>query len=132
LLLAGISVAAQTTTSISDIPNQVKQNATNKAVTKSNTVSNNALNKMDSSADKAFKGFTNMFKKKHNAKNKNPQQDSSKVNVTDTTNMQPKPGSGFIEKKSFYFVACGEKIVANDDAFEYLYRNKMKEYLMED
>jgi hypothetical protein len=70
LLLACGRLAAQTTTSTADqsvknLPQQVKTNGENKLVAKTNTVSNNAADKIDTLGTKAYKGFVNMFKKKH-------------------------------------------------------------------
>jgi hypothetical protein len=69
LLLTCGRVAAQTTTSsagqsVSNLPQQVKTNGENKLVAKTNTVSNNAADKVDTLGTKAFKGFVGMFKKK--------------------------------------------------------------------
>jgi len=69
LLLTGGRVAAQSTTSSADqsvnnLPQQVKTNGENKLVAKTNTVSNNAADKVDTLGTKAIKGFVGMFKKK--------------------------------------------------------------------
>jgi len=69
LLLTGGRVAAQSTTSSADqsvnnLPQQVKTNGENKLVAKTNTVSNNAADKVDTLGTKAFNGFVGMFKKK--------------------------------------------------------------------
>jgi len=67
LLLTGGRVAAQTSSadqSVSNLPQQVKTNSENKLVAKTNTVSNNAADKVDTLGTKAFKGFVGMFKKK--------------------------------------------------------------------
>jgi hypothetical protein len=78
LLLSGMHAAAQSTAdqSFKSIPQSTKDNAENKATAKANTVSNNAMNKIDSASNKAFKGFTGLFKKK-----KKPGADSTKVPV---------------------------------------------------
>ena len=87
-LLCGIHAAAQSTAdqSLKNLPQQVKDNAENKATTKTNTVSNNAINKLDSASDKAFKGFTGLFKKK-----KKPAADSTNLHRTDTVPVPNKP-----------------------------------------
>jgi hypothetical protein len=67
LLLTGGRVAAQTSStdqSVNNLPQQVKTNGENKLVAKTNTVSNNAADKVDTLGTKAFKGFVGMFKKK--------------------------------------------------------------------
>jgi hypothetical protein len=65
LMLAGGRVAAQTADqTVKDLPQQVKTNGENKLVTKTNTVSNNAADKVDTLGTKAYKGFVSMFKKK--------------------------------------------------------------------
>jgi hypothetical protein len=73
LLSAGGSVAAQSAAdqSFKAIPQQLKESGENKATTKTNTVSNSAMDHLDSASGKAFKGFTNLFKKKNKTKNKN-------------------------------------------------------------
>jgi len=64
-MLAGGRVAAQTADqSVKEIPQQVKTNGENKLVAKTNTVSNNAADKVDTLGTKAYKGFVNLFKKK--------------------------------------------------------------------
>jgi hypothetical protein len=83
-LLSGGRAAAQTADqSFKTIPQQVKTSAETKATTKTTTVSNNAMNKMDSASDKAFRGFTGLFKKK--PKPKAPPADSAKVHPPDST-----------------------------------------------
>jgi hypothetical protein len=64
-----------------NIPQTTKDNAENKAVTKSNTVAGNAMNKVDSASNKAFKSFTGLFKKKNKAK----KPDSTGTRPPDTT-----------------------------------------------
>jgi hypothetical protein len=111
LLLSGIHAAAQSTAdqSFKSIPQSTKDNAENKATTKANTVSNNAMNKLDSASNKAFKGFTGLFKKK-----KKQATDSTKPPATDSTklhsfnsipNHKNKPGiylTIFIKQTSTY------------------------------
>jgi hypothetical protein len=63
LMLAGGRVAAQTST-VTNIPQQTVTTGENRLVTKSNTVSNSAADKVDTLGTKAYKGFVNMFKKK--------------------------------------------------------------------
>jgi hypothetical protein len=69
LMVASNRLAAQTTTSsagqsVSNLPQQVKTNGENRLVAKTNTVSNNAADKVDTLGTKAFNGFVGMFKKK--------------------------------------------------------------------
>ena len=84
LLLSGGSVAAQSAAdqSFKTIPQQVKDNAETKTTTKTNTVANNAMNKLDSASNKAFKGITGMFKKK-----KKPAADSTRLHAADSTKL---------------------------------------------
>ncbi len=84
LLLSGIHAAAQSTAdqSFKSIPQSTKDNAENKATTKANTISNNAMDKLDSASNKAFKGFTGLFKKK-----KKPAADSTKLPAADSTKL---------------------------------------------
>jgi hypothetical protein len=104
LLGFGGSVTAQSATdqSFKAIPQQVKESAETKATTKTNTVSNNTMNKLDSASNKAFKGFTNLFKKKNNSKNKNPRTDSSGIHPADSLAALPKTSSRTSGKPSFY------------------------------
>jgi hypothetical protein len=85
LLLAAGGAAAQTTTGnpINNIPGQVTTSAENRAVAKTSTVSNQAMDKLDSASNRAFRGFTHMFKKKD--KNKSSGKDSTATHRTDTT-----------------------------------------------
>jgi hypothetical protein len=82
LLVSGSSLKAQTAAdqSFKTIPQQVKDNAENKATAKTNTVSDKAMNKLDSASGKALKGFTNLFKKK----NKKAAADSTRLHATDS------------------------------------------------
>ena len=85
LLLTGGRAAAQTADqTIKTIPQQITQSAATKTSTKSNTVANNAMNQLDSASNKAFKGFTGMFKKK-----KKSPADSTKLHATDSTRLRP-------------------------------------------
>jgi hypothetical protein len=86
LLLTCAHVSAQTT--VGTIPATIEQNAQTKAVNKSTSVSNGAMDKLDSASNKAFKGFTNMFKKKD--KSKNPPTDSTHTHMADSTAVPPK------------------------------------------
>jgi hypothetical protein len=86
-LSAGSAIAQST---ISTIPQQVNQSAQTKAVTKTNTVTNGAMNSLDSASNKAFKGFTGLFKKKGNSKNKKNKTDSTGIHPTDTVAAPPK------------------------------------------
>jgi hypothetical protein len=80
-LLFCARVSAQTT--VNAIPATIEQNAQTKAVNKSTAVSNNAMDKIDSASNKAFKGFTHMFKKKDKAKK--PGTDSTHTHMADST-----------------------------------------------
>ncbi len=85
LLWTGQHAAAQST--LSTIPQQAETNGQNRVVTKSNNVTNSAMNKVDSASDKAFKSFTGLFKKK-----KKKVADSTAVHAPDST-VTPKPSS---------------------------------------
>jgi hypothetical protein len=94
LLLTGGAATAQTADQqLKAIPDNVKTDAASKATTKSNTVTNNAMNKLDSASNKAFNGITHMFKKK-----KKPPVDSTKTHPADTTAVPAKP-TGMIGKR---------------------------------
>jgi hypothetical protein len=82
LLLSGGSVAAQSAAdqTFKAIPQQVKDNAAAKTSMKTNTVSSNAMDKLDSASSKAFKGFTGLFKKK----NKKATADSARLHAADS------------------------------------------------
>lgn len=97
-LSAGSAIAQST---ISTIPQQVNQSAQTKAVTKTNTVTNNAMNSLDSASNKAFKGFTGLFKKKGN-KNKKNKTDSTGAHPADTVAVPPKTSSRTRIKPSSY------------------------------
>jgi hypothetical protein len=92
LLTSGGSVIAQSAAdqSFKNIPKQVKESAENKSTTKTATVSDNAMNKLDSASNRAFKGFTNLFKKKNGSKNKKAGTDSSGIHPADTLALPPK------------------------------------------
>jgi hypothetical protein len=79
LLWTGQHATAQST--LSAIPQQAQANGENRIVTKSNNVTNSAMNKVDSASDKAFKSFTGLFKKK----NKKKAADSTAVHAPDST-----------------------------------------------
>jgi hypothetical protein len=79
LLWTGNNAAAQST--LSTIPQNVQTNGQNRVVTKSNDISNSAMNKVDSASNKAFKSFTGLFKKK----NKKKAADSTAVHAPDST-----------------------------------------------
>lgn len=85
LLPVGGSVAAQSAAdqSFKAIPQQIKESGENKATTKTNTVSNSAMDQLDSASGKVFRGFTGMFKKKNKAKNRNAG-DSTAVPTVDS------------------------------------------------
>src|ERR1035437_4124542 len=85
LILSGNSLVAQSADqTLKSIPGNVKQNAASKASSKTNTVSNNALDKLDSASNKAFKGITNLFKKKAKNQNANSKIESSNLNPAGT------------------------------------------------
>jgi hypothetical protein len=95
LLLTGGAATAQTADQqLKAIPDNIKTDAASKATTKSNTVTNNAMNKLDSASNKAFNGITHMFKKK-----KKPPVDSTKTHPADTAAVPAKP-TGMIRKRS--------------------------------
>ena len=79
LLWSGNNATAQS--ALSTIPQQVQTNGENRVATKSNNVSNSAMNKVDSASNKAFKSFTGLFKKK----NKKKAADSTAVHAPDST-----------------------------------------------
>ncbi len=79
LLWIGNNAIAQST--LSTIPQQAQANGENRVVTKSNNVTNSAMNKVDSASNKAFKSFTGLFKKK----NKKKAADSTAVQASDST-----------------------------------------------
>lgn len=65
LLNCTINAIGQTgTTSLKEIPTDVKQTTNQKVVTKSQNVTNNALDHVDSASSKAFRGFKGLFKRK--------------------------------------------------------------------
>ena len=84
LLLSGGRVAAQSAAdqSFKAIPQQVKDNAETRTTTKTNTVANNAMNKLDSASNKALKGLTGIFRKK-----KRPATDSTRFHAADSTRL---------------------------------------------
>ena len=86
LLWTANNAAAQST--LSTIPQNVQTNGQNRVVTKSNDISNSAMNKVDSASNKAFKSFTGLFKKK----NKKKAADSTAVRTPDST-ASPKTSS---------------------------------------
>ena len=91
LLLSGGTVAAQSAAdqSFKTIPQQVKESGETKATTKTNTVANNAMNKLDSASNRAFKGITGLFKKKGKKTAADPAKlqttDSAKLHTADST-----------------------------------------------
>lgn len=89
LMLSGGSLTAQSAAdqSLKTLPQTVKDNGENRVVAKTNTVSNNAMNKVDSASNKALKGLTGLFKKKKKAG-----ADSTAVRPVDSTTV-PKPSS---------------------------------------
>jgi hypothetical protein len=109
LLLSGGAVTAQTADQqLKAIPDNVKTDAASKATTKSNTVTNNAMNKLDSASNKAFNGITHMFKKK-----KKPPVDSTKTHPADTTAVPAKP-TGMISKRPSADLAVSTPLSISD------------------
>jgi hypothetical protein len=91
VLCPGVRVTAQSAAdqAIKTLPQQMKDNGENRVVNKSNTVSNSAMNKLDSAGNKALKGITGIFKKKNKKKAAG---DSTVVHPVDTTAL-PKSSS---------------------------------------
>jgi hypothetical protein len=91
LILSAGNIAAQSAAdqALKTLPQTIKDNGENHVVTKSNTVSNNAMNKVDSAGNKALKGFTGLFKKKNKKKAGG---DSTTAHPIDST-IAPKPSS---------------------------------------
>lgn len=125
LFFYSLTVAGQTTPSIKEIPTDVKQNASSKAVTKSNQVSNDALNKLDTASNKIFKGIKGMFKKKNKSQNKNTNQDSTKTQTPGSTS----PSSSIGTKYLNYFVLQTQNQFDNEFVFKFSLYNKSEEYL---
>ncbi len=90
-LAAAVHAQSAADQAIKTLPQQLKDNGENHVVTKSNTVSNNAMNKLDSAGNKALKGVTGIFKKKK----KKPAGDSTVVHPADSTAL-PKTSSFII------------------------------------
>jgi hypothetical protein len=84
LILSAGNITAQTSAdqALKALPQTVKDNSENHVVAKSNTVSNNAMNKVDSASNKALKGLTGLFKKKNKKK---ADGDSTAAHPVDTT-----------------------------------------------
>ncbi|HUB62540.1 MAG TPA: hypothetical protein VL978_17620 [Puia sp.] len=91
LLLTAGNISAQSAAdqAIKTLPQTLKDNGENHVVTKSNTVSNNAMNKVDSAGNKALKSFTGLFKKRNRKK---AGSDSTAGHPIDST-AAPKPSS---------------------------------------
>jgi hypothetical protein len=94
LLWSGNNATAQS--ALSTIPQQVQTNGENRVATKSNNVSNSAMNKVDSASNKAFKSFTGLFKKK-----KKKGADSTAVHTPDSTSVHT-PDSTVTPKTSSF------------------------------
>jgi hypothetical protein len=96
MLFTAAAVHAQSAAdqAIKTLPQQLKDNGENHVVTKSNTVSNNAMNKLDSAGNKALKGVTGIFKKKK----KKPGGDSTVVH--------PPPADTTALPKTSSFIIC--------------------------
>src|SRR6202000_1482082 len=88
LLLCSSHLYAQSAAdqALKSLPQTTKDNGENKVVTKSNTATANAMNKVDSASDKALKSFTGLFKKKK----KVPKSDSTAIHPADTTRQPPR------------------------------------------
>jgi hypothetical protein len=95
LLWSGKNATAQST--LSTIPQQVQTNGENRVTAKSNTVTNSAMNKVDSASNKAFKSFTGMFKKK----NKKKGADSTAVHAPDSTTVHAPDSTAARKSSSF-------------------------------
>ncbi|MDR3714657.1 MAG: hypothetical protein P4L51_17720 [Puia sp.] len=91
-LVSGTHVVGQSAAdqSFKAIPQQAKDNGENKAVAKTNSITNKAADKLDSAGTRAFKGFTGLFKKKGNSKTRKPATDSTGIHPPDTTGSHPK------------------------------------------
>lgn len=83
LLYTGGRATAQSAAdqALKGLPQNIKDNGENHVVTKSNNVTNTAMNKIDSASNKALKSVTGIFKKKK----KKPAADSTVTHPVDTT-----------------------------------------------
>ena len=124
LLLCNSHLYAQSAAdqALKTLPQTTKDNGENKVVTKSNTVSNDAMNKLDSASNKALKGFTGLLKKKNKAK----KSDSAAVHPADTTSHAP---------RTSYRIYRPASICANIDRYmretpSFVLRNQRKNYLL--
>jgi hypothetical protein len=95
LLWTANNATAQST--LSTIPQQAQANGENRVVTKSNNVTNSAMNKVDSASNKAFKSFTGLFKKK----NKKKAADSTAVHAPDSTTVHSPDSTAAPKTSSF-------------------------------
>jgi hypothetical protein len=104
-----------------NIPQTTKTSAENKAVTKSNTVANDAMNKVDSASNKALKSFTGLFKKKNKAK----KTDSTGTRPPDTT-QGPRTSSLFYLPTSI----CAAYELCDQETTFFITPNQRKNYLL--
>ena len=119
LLRTGTNATAQST--LSAIPQQAQTNGENRVVTKSNNITNSAMNKVDSASNKAFKSFTGLFKKK----NKKKAADSTAVHAPDST-AAPKTSSFNAFRSTPDLLARSESSPAPDQK-KYYFKNTIIE-----
>ena len=81
LTAGNINAQSAADQALKTLPQTVKDNGENHVVTRSNAVSNSAMNKVDSAGNKALKGFSGLFKKKNKKKAAG---DSTAIQPTDT------------------------------------------------
>lgn len=124
LLLYSTGAAAQSAAdqALKSLPQTTKDNGENKVVTKSNTATGNAMNKLDSASDKALKGFTGLFKKKNKAK----KTDSTATHPADTTS--PAPKTSFLIYRPASICATIDRYRRETSLFAI--RNQRKNYLL--
>jgi hypothetical protein len=129
LLWTGTNATAQST--LSTIPQQAQANGENRVVTKSNNVTNSAMNKVDSASNKAFKSFTGMFKKKNKKKAADSTAihapDSTAVHVPDST-ATPKTSSFNASRSTPDLLARSESSPALDQKNHYLKNTIIETY----
>jgi|SRR5580658_5525953 hypothetical protein len=118
----GVTAQSSADQSFKNIPQTTKANAETKAVTKSNTVANNAMDKVDSASNKAFKSFTGLFKKK----NKTKKTDSAATHPPPDTTQGPKASSLIYLPSS---IRPALELYDQETAF-FITRNQRKNYLL--
>jgi hypothetical protein len=96
LLFSFFAHAQSTDQTFKNIPQQAKQTGETKAVTKTNTVAGNAADQLDTLSNKAFRGFTGLFKKKKNPKTNNTKNDSTASLKADSTKIPAKTTTGMV------------------------------------